>query len=150
MAGNENMIKSWPLPTTDDADVEFWAATRRGELLVQVCGSCGEPRFPPRNMCPCCRSMEKAWRKTSGMGRVWSYTVPHPPLLPVFNDMAPYNVIVVELDDAPGIRLVGNLVSDPEGGLNSVDPATIAIGEPVKAVFVPMTEDVSLVRWVRV
>jgi uncharacterized OB-fold protein len=144
-----NMIKVWPLPTTDDHDAEFWAAALRGEVAVQKCGSCGKLRFPPRNMCPHCQSMEIAWQTMSGQGTIWSFCIPHPPLLPAFNDMAPYAVIVVELEDAPDIRLVGNLVDGPEGALNSVDPSTIRIGEKVTAVFAPMEEDVSLIRWVR-
>jgi len=144
------MIDGWPLPVTDDPlDREFYRAARRGELVIQACGDCGKLRFPPRPMCPACQSLAQRWQVLAGRGRVWSYTVPHPPLLPVFNAQAPYNVVVVELDDAPGIRLVGNLVAGTEAPLNSVDPATIRIGEPVEAVFVAMAEDVTLIRWRR-
>jgi uncharacterized OB-fold protein len=71
----------------------------------------------------------------SGRGRVWSYVVPHPPLLPDYAAQAPYNVILVELADDPRIRLVGNLVAAPDAPLNSLDPAGIRIGASVKAVF---------------
>lgn len=149
MAGNEKMIETWPLPTTDGHDAEFWASTKRGELVVQGCQACGTLLFPPRNMCPSCNSMDLAWRKMSGRGRIWSFCVPHPPLLPTFNEYAPYNVIVVELDEDPTIRLVGNLVTDVDGDINSMDPKTIKVGDPVRAVFVPMTDDATLIRWVR-
>jgi uncharacterized OB-fold protein len=149
MAGDEQMIKAWPLPTTNEDDAPFWQAAQRGEVAIQACSDCGELRFPPRPMCPHCRSLKHEWRKVSGRGTIWSYTIPHPPLLPAFNDQAPYNVIVVELDDAPNIRLVGNLVTGPDDPLNAVDPATVKIGERVRAIAVPMAEDVSLVRWVR-
>lgn len=150
MAGDEKMIASWPLPVTNaPEDAEFYKASVRGELVVQACGDCGTLRFPPRPMCPSCQSMKQEWRKMSGKGKIWSYVVPHPPLLPAFNDQAPYNVVVVELDDAPHIRLVGNLVNGPDDLLNAVDPASIKIGEAVEAVFVPMAEDVSLIRWKR-
>ncbi len=85
----------------------------------------------------------------SGRGTVWSYVVPHPPLLPAFNDVAPYNVIVVELAEDPTIRLVGNLVTSSEGAINEVDPTTIEIGQPVRVVFGAPTDDVVLPRWVR-
>ena len=85
----------------------------------------------------------------SGRGRVWSYVVPHPPLLPAFAEVAPYNVIVVELDEDPLIRLVGNLLEGADGAINDVDPSTIHIGEPVQVVFQPAGEDVTLPRWVR-
>ncbi len=149
MAGNEEMIQSWPLPTTTSHDAEFWAAARRGELSMQACAACGRLSFPPRNMCPSCHSTQRQWRALSGRGRIWSYTVPHPPLLPVFNDLAPYNVIVVELEEDPAIRLVGNLISSADDPINAVDPSSIQIGVPVEAVFVPMEEDATLIRWVR-
>lgn len=151
MAGDERMIKAWPLPVTDAPDdAGFYQAALRGELAVQACGHCGRLRFPPRPMCPACNSLKSEWRRMSGRGRVWSYVVPHPPLLPAFNAQAPYNVIVVELDDDPNIRLVGNLVNGLEDQLNAVDSATIRIGEPVEAVFVPMADDVNLIRWKRI
>jgi uncharacterized OB-fold protein len=149
MAGDEKMIKAWPLPATDGEDAPFWQATQRGELVMQACGDCGELRFPPRNMCPSCHSRKREWRKLSGRGRIWSFVVPHPPLLPAFNDQAPYNVIVVELDEDPSIRMVGNLVNGPDSALNDVKPETIRIGDPVEAVYVPMAEDVTLIRWAR-
>lgn len=132
----------------DPAARPFWDGTARGELLVQTCGKCGVKRMPPRPMCPACRSIDVAWTKASGRGRVWSFVVPHPPLLPAYAEFAPYNVILVELEDEPSIRLVGNLVASADGLLNGVDPATIRIGEPVRVVF-SQIEDVALPRWVR-
>jgi uncharacterized protein len=126
----------------------FWEGTARGELLVQACGSCGTRRMPPRPMCPVCRSTEVRWEPTSGTGTVWSFIVPHPPLLPAYSQLAPYNVIVVALDDDPAIRFVGNLLASSEGAINEIDPATIRIGEPVRVVF-QQVEDVALPRWVR-
>jgi len=74
--------------------------------------------------------------------------VPHPPLLPAYADLAPYNVIVVALDEDPTIRMVGNLLASPDGAINEIDPATIEIGEPVSVVF-QQVEDVTIPRWVR-
>jgi len=137
------------LPDVEDPEhAEFWAGCERGELLVQACGSCGKWRMPPRPMCPACRSVEVGWVPTSGRGRVWSFIVPHPPLLPAYTDLAPYNAIVVELDEEPAIRFVGNLVSSADAPINSVDPATIQIGEPVRVVFREV-EGVNFPRWVR-
>jgi uncharacterized protein len=127
---------------------EFWAGCARGELLVQACAACGTRRMPPRPMCAVCRSIEVRWEPTTGRGTIWSFTVPHPPLLPAYSKLAPYNVIVVALDEDPSIRFVGNLLATPDGAINDVDPETIRIGEPVRVVFQPV-EDVSLPRWVR-
>jgi hypothetical protein len=79
--------------------------------------------------------MDRGYAVMSGRGTVWSYVVPHPPLLAPYSDLAPYNVIVVSLDEDPNIRFVGNLVSGPESALNEIDPESIRIGEPGVVVF---------------
>ncbi|WP_405771610.1 Zn-ribbon domain-containing OB-fold protein [Streptomyces sp. NBC_01538] len=122
-------------PVVDEDGAPFWEYAARGELRVQTCADCAEPRFPPRPCCPHCQSFASEWRPVSGHGRVWSYVVPHPPLLPDYAEQAPYNVIVVELADAPRIRLVGNLVSGPDAPLNSLPPDRIRIGARVRVVF---------------
>ena len=137
------------LPDPEDDDAKpFWEGTARGELLVQKCGGCGRMRIPPRPMCPHCRSLANEWVPLSGKGRVWSYVIPHPPLLPAYMPFAPYNVITVELDEDPSLRLVGNLVGSAGGALNEIDPHSIRIGEPVRVVFAKV-DDVHLPRWVR-
>jgi uncharacterized OB-fold protein len=137
------------LPDVDEPTAAgFWAGAARGELMVQACGACGKWRHPPRPMCPHCRSTEVTWERTSGTGRVWSFVVPHPPLLPAYSPLAPYNVIVVELDEDPTIRFVGNLVTGAEGEINEIDPQSIVVGEPVRVVFADVA-GVAFPRWVR-
>ncbi|WP_200308386.1 Zn-ribbon domain-containing OB-fold protein [Streptomyces adelaidensis] len=123
------------IPVVDDDGAPFWEYAARGELRVQGCADCGELRFPPRPCCPHCRSFASEWRRVSGRGRVWSYVLPHPPLLPDYAEQAPYNVVLVELADAPRIRLVGNLVSEAGAGLDSVPVERIRIGARVQVVF---------------
>ncbi|MEV0177386.1 OB-fold domain-containing protein [Streptomyces sp. NPDC050803] len=122
-------------PLVDPDGAPFWQYAAQGELRVQACAGCGEPRFPPRPCCPHCRSFESDWRPVGGHGRIWSYVVPHPPLLPDYAEQAPYAVIVVELDEHPRIRLVGNLVAGPDAPLNSVPAERIRIGARVRVVF---------------
>lgn len=136
------------VPVFDDDGAPFFDYAARGELRVQTCADCAEPRFPPRPCCPHCQSFESEWIRTSGRGRIWSYVVPHPPLLPAYAAQAPYNVILVELVDAPRIRLVGNLVAAADAALDSVDPARIRINAPVRAVFHQAAGGVAVVRWV--
>jgi uncharacterized protein len=140
---------SWLLPdVSEPTSAPFWEGCARGELLVQACDSCGRWRMPPRPMCPRCQSVDVTWERTSGRGRIWSYIVPHPPLLPGYAEFAPYNAVVVELSEDPTIRFAGNLVARADGPINEVDAATIRIGEPVEVVFA-VVEDVHLPRWVR-
>jgi uncharacterized OB-fold protein len=131
-------------PLTDDDGAPFWQYARDGELRVQTCADCDEPRFPPRPCCPHCQSFASEWRQVSGRGRVWSYVFPHPPLLPDYAAVAPYNVVVVELVDAPRIRLVGNLVTGPGAALNSLSPDRVRIGARVQVVF----DEGGLPQWV--
>ena len=141
------MIDQAPLPAVDDDSAEFWEGTAAGELRIQACGACGRLRFPPRPMCPYCRSTDVTWNKMSGRGSVWSFVVPHPPLLPAFEPLAPYNVVVVSLEEDERIRLVGNLVPGPAGLINQIPPQTITIGMPVRVVFQDAGQGIVLPRW---
>lgn len=143
------------LPEIDDDSRGFWEGCAAGELRVQRCSACGRRRFPPRPMCPGCRSFDVEWEATSGRGTIWSFVVAHPPLLPAYAEQAPYNVVVVALDEDPALRVVGNLVPSAEraGEVGAVDPATLEIGAPVAVVFDTVADDpdvgaIRLPRWV--
>ncbi len=137
------------LPDLDDNEaLAFWEGCAAGELRVQRCVRCEWVAHPPRPMCPQCQSTAREWIATSGRGTIWSYVVAHPPLLAAYSALAPYNVIVVELDDPPAVRFVGNLVTSADGEINEIDPHSIAIGEPVRVAFASIG-GVALPRWVR-
>ena len=148
-AGTEGFL----VPLGDEESEGFWQGTAAGELRVQACGACGTLRFPPRVMCPHCQSTERRWQSLSGRGTIWSFVVVHPPLLPAYAPFAPYPVITVTLDEDPALRMVGNLVTGPEGAINEVDPAGIVIGEPVQITFSarrrPDGTSVFLPAWMR-
>ncbi|WP_409058263.1 Zn-ribbon domain-containing OB-fold protein [Streptomyces sp. SYP-A7185] len=133
-------------PTIDGDGAPFWEYAARGELRVQACAACGELRFPPRPCCPHCQSFDSRWQRMSGRGRIWSYVRPHPPLLPAYAAQAPYNAIIVELADAPRIRLVGNLVTTADAPLNSVDPERLRIGAKVQVAFADV-DGIAMPRW---
>ncbi|MFE0472091.1 Zn-ribbon domain-containing OB-fold protein [Streptomyces sp. NPDC058947] len=130
-------------PVTDTDGAPFWEYAARGELRIQACAGCGELRFPPRPCCPHCQSFASEWRRMSGRGRVWSYVVAHPPLLPDYAALAPYNVVVVALDEAPRIRLVGNLVAEPGAAPGPLPAGRLRIGARVQVAF-----DDGLPRWI--
>jgi uncharacterized OB-fold protein len=147
------MIEGLLLPGIDEDSAPFYEYAAAGELRVQRCAACGARRMPPRPMCPNCRSFDVTWELLSGRGRIWSLAVPHPPLLPAYAALAPFNVIVVETDEDPAIRFCGNLVLTADGPIDEVDPATIEIGEPVRVVFPAPVDDgdgpVVMPQWVR-
>jgi hypothetical protein len=68
--------------------------------------------------------------------------------VPQFAALAPYNVILVALDEDPRVRLVGNLVSKAGAAIDSVDPEAIEIGAPVRVVFEELDDGLHMPRWV--
>lgn len=144
------MIHDIPLPVVDNPiDAPFWQYAAEGKLAVQVCSGCDSARFPPRPYCPACQSSSHQWHIATGAGTIWSYVIPHAPLLPAFGEQLPYVVALVELDDYPGIRLVGAITETPEADIQGVDGSQIAIGDSVKAVFKKMDDETFLLRWLK-
>lgn len=88
----------------------FWEACARRELRLQRCTACGRFRQPPLAGCPHCASAASDWPLLSGRGSVFSFTVVHHPAFPALQAEVPYNVVVVALDDAPGARLISNVL----------------------------------------
>ena len=92
-----------PRPAMTRDSRGFWEACARHELAFQRCRACGTFRHPPESCCPRCRSFAFTWTVVTGRGSVFSYAVVHRAFLPALDAHVPYTVIVVELDDAPGI-----------------------------------------------
>ena len=138
------------LPPVDAESAPFWEGARQGELRLQQCPETGRLIFPPRARSPFAPHHTPRWTRVSGQGSIWSFVVPHPPLLPPFSELAPYNVVLVALEEDPCIRLIGNLLARPDGDIAEVDPAGIQIGEPVRVHFEPVSDAIHLPRWLRV
>lgn len=129
------MIDTIPTPDTSPAvEGPFWAALGEGRMVMQHCPACRSWMFPARIRCASC-GRPPEWKAVSGRGRIWSYTRVHPPVLPAFAALAPYPVVVVELEEQRGLRLVGNLIDKVDDPINAVAPDRIAIGVPVEAVI---------------
>ncbi len=142
------MSESLLLPPVSGETAPFWEGTRRGELRVQRCRDTGRLIFPPRARSPWGRHRPPDCTAVSGRGRIWSFAVPHPPLLPPFSELAPYNVVVVALEEDETIRLVGNLLAREGSPIGELEPAEIEIGAPVGVVFDRVSEEIHLPRWV--
>lgn len=135
-------------PPMDAHSAPFFAGCREGELRMQQCPDTGRLIFPPRPLSPWSPGATPRWVPVSGRGSVWSFVVPHPPLLPPFSELAPYNVVLVALEEDPTVRLVGNLVPEAGAPIDALDPAGIEIGARVRAVFERLDDEISLPRWV--
>jgi uncharacterized OB-fold protein len=101
-----------PLPQPDPASAPFWAGCAEQRLLIPRCVACGSFQSPPRLSCRNCRGAEFEWRPSNGFGHIYTYTIVHHPGSPALSDEVPYVVVVVELDDCAGARLVSNLVGE--------------------------------------
>jgi uncharacterized OB-fold protein len=135
------------LPDVEDVDAgPFWAAAKKNRLVAQKCGACGRLRLPPHPFCSACRSESVDWVDLSGRGRLWSFIVHHGPTLPAYQPFAPFPVIVVELDEDRRLRLTGNIVASEGAAINSLDPARLKIGMPLRVTF-QQVDDVTLPYW---
>jgi hypothetical protein len=125
-----------PLPAITEDTRPFWDACRAGRLVVQRCTACGTFRHPPSPVCWRCRGFAHEWAPVSGRGTVFSWAVVHRAFLPALAAHVPYTVVVVALDDAPGVRLVSNLVDG--------EPA---VGTPVEVCFEAVSDAVTVPRF---
>ena len=124
-----------PLPVTDDPDTAgFWEAAQRGCIAVLRCAACGNLLHLPTPYCAGCDSWDVAWQDVRPHGRVYSFTVVEQSVHPAFP--APYTIVLVDLDDAPGARLVGHLPGR----------ADVTVGMPMTATF-ETRDGVSVPQW---
>lgn len=115
--------------TTNPITEPFWEAARDDRLTACRCADCGTFRLPPSPFCPNCQSESVDWPTLSGRATVFSFSVVHGfPGLPDITLVA----AVLDLPDAPGARLVSNIID--------VDPAEVAIGDEVEVVFSPIAD----------
>ena len=135
------------LPPVDVDSRPFFEAAARGELWVPRCAATGRLVFPPRAFSPFAPGGALEWVRVSGRGSIWSFVVPHPPLLPWYAERAPYVVLTVALDEDPRVRVVGNLVAREGGAISDVDPKSARIGARVRICF-ERVDGVALPRWV--
>ena len=124
-----------PLPQPDDDLVaEFWAHCAREELRFQRCSACMTWRHLPRLRCARCGSGAFSWERSSGRGRVHSWTITHQAPLRAFASRTPYAVLVVELEE--GVRMVAGLVD--------ANPDVLRLDLPVELVFEHVALDAAL------
>jgi uncharacterized OB-fold protein len=113
-------MTGFPAPRPDADTQLFWDAVARRRLLVPRCRECGFWIWQPKPVCPRCQALDPEWQPVTGEGRVASWTVIRPPVLPGLAELVPFVIVLVELDE--GVRLLGQLVDD-EGRLLQTDGA---------------------------
>ena len=115
---NGDHAARWHVRITINKDTEpFWQAAKDQRLVAPRCADCGTFRLPPTPFCPRCQSRPVNWMELSGDATVYSFTVVHG--IPGMPDITLVPA-VVDLPDAPGARLVSNIID--------VEPADVSIG----------------------
>jgi uncharacterized protein len=103
-----------PVPSFAPPDVAFirpfWDGVAAGELRLPQCGACGRFQWYPIPGTPHCPSAPLTWTTVPPTGTVFSFTVVRRPFLPgATRADVPVTSVLVDLDGAPGMRLVGML-----------------------------------------
>lgn len=114
----------WLLPVLDERSRTYFTA---GALMVQACRDCGHAQHPPEDLCRACGSHDVGPRRSEGRGRIESIAVIHHAVHPQLKPRVPYAVVLVSIDDAAGINLLGNVVN--------AEPSELRIGARVRVVF---------------
>lgn len=130
------MTTSWnkPLPTIVGETKPFWDSCRRGQLVIQYCRGCDEYQWYPRGICVDCWGEKVGWVQSSGRGTVWTYTITYQNRTTGFNEMVPYVLALVELEE--GVRMFTNIVD--------CNPRDVHIGMEVEVTFQNATPQISI------
>ncbi|MFD3507210.1 bifunctional MaoC family dehydratase N-terminal/OB-fold nucleic acid binding domain-containing protein [Nocardia sp. NPDC058666] len=112
----------------------FWAGTAIGELRIQRLPD-GSLRHPPIPALWQDKADTTDYLVAAGTGTVFSFVVHHAPKVPG-RDL-PFVVALVELDE--GVRMLGEL--------RGLDPAAVAIDQPVRVAFEQLADGTVLPYW---
>ena len=126
-----------PVPTHDTQP--YWDAAKEHRLVLPYCAACDAYDFYPRPFCRQCFSWDIEWRDASGKGTLHTYVINHRPARG-FDEMTPYVIAVVELEEGP--RMMTNIVMEEEPTVDN-----LRIDAPVEVVFDDVTDEVTLPRF---
>ena len=116
-----------PAPEPDGLDAPYWDGLREERLLLQRCRACRHFQWGPEWICHRCHSFDLAFEQTEPDGVVYACERVWHPVHPALAAQGPYLVVLVELPQADGVRVLGNLLGPAE---QAVRP-----GQHVEGVF---------------
>lgn len=128
------------IPDVEGLDAPFWDGLRDERLLIQRCRTCQRYQWLPEWICHHCHSTDLDFSEVRARGSVHALERVHHAISPEYAPFCPYLILIVELDDAPGVLLAGNYIGDG-GGFTD-----ITIGQPVHGVF-EHHENFTLLQW---
>jgi uncharacterized OB-fold protein len=109
----------------------YWrTAKTRYSLVGETCRVCGEPIFPPRDLCPHCTEAGQDRRIFGGKGEVYSFS--HVNDAPAgYTEYPPYTIALIKLEEGPLLT----------AQLTDVDEGDVRIGMPVEMVTRKLKEE---------
>ncbi len=122
------MDQTWRYASGDPME-RFSASLKEKRLETLRCGGCGRRMLPPRPFCGNCRLRLSDWVPVQDHGTLAAWTVVYLPILDASSGLvreAPYGMGLIRLDGAD---------STLNHYLDQNDPARLAVGMPVRAVW---------------
>ena len=116
-----------PAATADGLDAPYWQGLRDELLLLQRCQSCQKWQWGPEWICHRCHASTVEFETVEPRGTIYSFERVWHPVHPALKEQGAYLVALVELPHADGVRLIGNLLGDPQ--------QPVIIGSQVTGVF---------------
>ena len=121
-----------PVPIPDAVSAFYWDHAKKGKLAIQGFKGSNILQHPPSPVPevpggPGADVGEPIAVEVSGRGTLFAFTVLHQPFHPGFVDAVPMIIVLTELDDARGVKILTNIVE--------ADPDELRCGLPMEVVF---------------
>ncbi|MEE8443127.1 MAG: OB-fold domain-containing protein [Dehalococcoidia bacterium] len=101
-------------PGPDEVSKPFWDACNKERLVVQNCTACTRLQHPPQEECYQCGSKDNLeWREMNGRGKIHGYCIMSDSRIKLLQADQPFIIAVIELEDAPEIKMFSHLPGTP-------------------------------------
>lgn len=119
----------------------FFTGVEEGELRIPRCQACERWHWYPKHRCPWCGHAQWTWQAPGGLARLFTWSRARRAFHPRLAGREGEVIAVVELDGAPGVRLVTNLVGvdEPEIGM-ALEVVFAEVDERLLPVFRPLPD----------
>ena len=132
-------MENYTLPNRDWPLLEpFWESCKAEKIAFPKCKNCGHWQWYPLYTCPECEG-ELEWTPVEGTGSLFSWSLVHKAFFPEFGDKVPLIVAVADVDGAPGVRLIGNIID--------ADVKDLKLGMKLDIVYEKVNDETTMPRF---